>query len=385
MEEQNENKSFLNKIYSKISNGIDNEKQIKKNLFYIFCIAIAFIGSIFLIEISFIIIGNFIKIEKDGVATTMGVSDVIGVLGPFGDFFGGILNPILTFCSFMALLMTIILQQKELGLTRKELKETKQATKDSANALIEQSNSIKQQNFENTFFNMLNLYFSLKSRLNQNPPKVENIKYKIDNIDYTFNAKEYERNILLREEGIPRLNHILFLYLNETNRFPKEFRNIPIEEIEEEIQLKYKKNQLSDTKNLYIYFTNIYGKHLNHLMRTIYHIINFVDKNDDIKNKKFYINLLRSQIDISETSLIFYNAISNHGKNLLPLVIKYEFFEHLVYNDFICRPTLKLYIEKTIQLNKKFPINKAFGESYNYKKLLKELYEETNTSSQEQQ
>nr|WP_269093280.1 putative phage abortive infection protein [Aliarcobacter butzleri] len=187
------------------------------------------------------------------------------------------------------------------------------------------------------------------------------------------------------EEGIPRLNHILFLYLNESNTFPKEFRNIPIEEIKEEIKLKYKKNQLNDTKNLYIYFTNIYGEHLNHLMRTTYHIINFVDKNNDIKNKKFYINILRSQINISETILIFYNAISKHGKNLLPLVIKYEFFEHLVYNEFICRPTLKLYIEKTKQLNKNYPINKAFGENYNYKKLLKELYEETNTSSQERQ
>lgn len=373
MEEQNENKGFLNKIYSKISNGIDDEKQIKKNLFYIFCIAIAFIGSIFFIEILFIIIGKFIKIEKDGVATTMGVSDVIGVLGPFGDFFGGILNPILTFCSFMALLMTIILQQKELSLTRKELSQTKQATKDSADALIEQSKSIKQQNFENTFFNMLNLYFSLKNRLNQNPPKIENIKYKINDIDYTFKTKKHEKDIASREEGIPRLSYILFLYLNETNRFPKEFRNIPIEEIEEDIKQKYKRNQLSDTKSLYIYFTNIYGKHLNHLMRTIYHIINFVDKNDDIKNKKFYINLLRSQIDISETSLIFYNAISKNGKNLLPLVIKYEFFEHLVYNDFICRPTLKLYIEKTKQLNKDYPINKAFGENYNYKKLLKTI------------
>ncbi|MDN5049792.1 putative phage abortive infection protein [Aliarcobacter butzleri] len=308
------------------------------------------------------------------------LSGEIEELGQMGDFFGGTLNPILAFLSFCLLLITIKLQSKELKNSTKELAK-------SSKALKKQSKSLKIQNFESTFFNMLNLYFSLKNRLNQNPPEIRNIEYKIDedDIDYIFETKKYERNIVSVEEGIPRLAYILTLFLNKTNRFPKEFRNKPIEKIEEEIKLKYKENQLSDTNSLYLYFASIYGKHLNHLMRTIYHIINFVDKNDDIKNKKFYINLLRSQIDTNESILIFYNAISKHGKNLLPLVIKYEFFEHLVYNKFICRPTLKLYIEKTIQLNKKFPINKAFGENYNYEKLLKKLYEETNTSSQEQQ
>ena len=121
-------------------------------------------------------------------------------------------------------------------------------------------------------------------------------------------------------------------------------------------------------------------------MRTTYHIINFIDTNNSIKDKKFYVNLFRSQIDIMETSLIFYNAISKYGENMLPLLIKYEFFEHLVYNDFICRPTLKLYIKKTKQLDKNYPINKAFGKHNQYKELLKKLEkEETKSSSQEPQ
>jgi hypothetical protein len=41
--------------------------------------------------------------------------------GTFGDFFGGILNPILTFLTFLGLLITIVLQKKELALTRQEL------------------------------------------------------------------------------------------------------------------------------------------------------------------------------------------------------------------------------------------------------------------------
>lgn len=58
--------------------------------------------------------------------------------GTFGDFFGGMLNPILTFLTFMGLLMTIILQQKELRLTRSELKESSLALADQAKSLKHQ-------------------------------------------------------------------------------------------------------------------------------------------------------------------------------------------------------------------------------------------------------
>ncbi len=326
---------------------------------------------IFLKNTNDIIIPNTIDISN--------TNNVIEKLGQAGDYLGGTLNPIFAFLSFCLLLITIKLQSKELSNSTKELAK-------SSTALTEQSKSLQLQNFENTFFNMLNLYLKLKDRLNQNPPEVANIEYRVDNIKYVFNAKKNEEKIKTRQEGIPRLSYILFLFLNESNRFPKEFRNTSIDKIKEEIKLKYKKNQLNDTKNLYIYFTNIYGKYLNHLMRTTYHIINFIDTNNSIKDKKFYVNLFRSQIDIMETSLIFYNAISKYGENMLPLLIKYEFFEHLVYNDFICRPTLKLYIKKTKQLDKNYPINKAFGKHNQYKELLKKLEkEETKSSSQEPQ
>ena len=49
--------------------------------------------------------------------------------GPFGDFFGGVVNPILAFCSFIALLYTIHIQQNELTLTRIELKRSVEAQK----------------------------------------------------------------------------------------------------------------------------------------------------------------------------------------------------------------------------------------------------------------
>lgn len=73
--------------------------------------------------------------------------DTTRSFGAFGDYFGGMLNPVLTFLTFMGLLITIVLQQKELRLTRSEIKT-------SSKALSEQAITQEKQRFENTFFSL---------------------------------------------------------------------------------------------------------------------------------------------------------------------------------------------------------------------------------------
>lgn len=62
--------------------------------------------------------------------------------GQAGDFFGGMLNPFLAFCSFMLLLYTIKIQTEELKLTREELQKSASAAQKSVE--IEEEN-LKQQ------------------------------------------------------------------------------------------------------------------------------------------------------------------------------------------------------------------------------------------------
>lgn len=64
--------------------------------------------------------------------------------GTFGDFFGGTLNPILSFLALIIVLKTYLSQQEELKETRKILKE--------------QSETQKRQQFDNTFFELLKLH-----------------------------------------------------------------------------------------------------------------------------------------------------------------------------------------------------------------------------------
>lgn len=73
--------------------------------------------------------------------------------GQTGDFFGGILNPILSFTSLVILIRTLHLQRRELALSTKELRK-------SAEALANQNRTAAQQIFETTFFRICESYLS---------------------------------------------------------------------------------------------------------------------------------------------------------------------------------------------------------------------------------
>ncbi|MFD1245868.1 hypothetical protein [Paralysiella testudinis] len=73
----------------------------------------------------------------------------------FGDYMGGVINPIFGFASLIALLVTIRLQAQELAATREELKRSAKAQENSEKALVEQSEIFSQQQFETTFFALL--------------------------------------------------------------------------------------------------------------------------------------------------------------------------------------------------------------------------------------
>ncbi|WP_063339756.1 MULTISPECIES: putative phage abortive infection protein [unclassified Marinomonas] len=78
--------------------------------------------------------------------------------GMFGDFIGGTLNPILSFLALIALLLTIVLQNKELEATRDELKRSADAHESTERVMAEQQKTLNNQKFESTFFSLLELH-----------------------------------------------------------------------------------------------------------------------------------------------------------------------------------------------------------------------------------
>ena len=102
--------------------------------------------------------------------------------GTFGDFFGGTLNPILSFLALMVLLRTFSMQREELDLQREELKETKIILK-------EQSETQKRQRFESTFFELLKVHNQELENLCKDELKLQEIFRYIDDYSLLSDAK----------------------------------------------------------------------------------------------------------------------------------------------------------------------------------------------------
>lgn len=81
--------------------------------------------------------------------------------GQFGDYIGGILNPLFSFTALCALLYTIKLQSKELHESTEQLKR-------SAQALALQNDVLMRQQFEHTFFQLFELFNQLVRDINYN-------------------------------------------------------------------------------------------------------------------------------------------------------------------------------------------------------------------------
>lgn len=77
------------------------------------------------------------------------------VWGQYGDYIGGVLNPILGFLSFLALLLTLILQRQELYSAQQERDAAQQTLKKQTDVLNSQQSLALRQAFEATFFQLI--------------------------------------------------------------------------------------------------------------------------------------------------------------------------------------------------------------------------------------
>lgn len=99
-----------------------------------------------------------------GSAETMSRSEALGLSG---DFLGGVLNPILSFFTFIALLFTLRLQRRELNATMDELKKSTLAAEANVRLFTEQIEAQRLDAFENTFFSLLKLFNSTFEKINE--------------------------------------------------------------------------------------------------------------------------------------------------------------------------------------------------------------------------
>jgi hypothetical protein len=224
--------------------------------------------------------------------------------GTFGDMFGSI-NALFSGLALAGIILTILLQRKELRFQREELKETRKEFET-------QNETLKLQRFENTFFNLLNLHHQI-----------------VDAIDYRY----YKRKE--REVSMP-----MFKPDEEKEAVTLTGRDV--------FRHRYnlmKAEQQEDLKK----YEQIYLKHyefaqtdFGHYFRNLYRMIKLVDQTDffydqskakpeEIFEMKYkYTSIIRSQLSDYELLWLFYNCLSANGKEKFkPYIEKYSLFKNL--------------------------------------------------------
>lgn len=260
--------------------------------------------------------------------------------GQLGDYFGGTLNPILGFASFLALLATIIYQVKELNLSRTELELTRQELSKSAAALTSQNKAIELQSFEQTFFSWLNTYKDLllstkgniKTLQNLNGAKLEGREFLYELWNQNLSVDQLAKRVF-QSDAYGQLTNELHTDLDFKTTLTDEMACIAYDK---KLELLSKENgssilQLIQTQWLNTYRNNEYK--LDSLFRTAYKLITWIDaqQSERLNNaqKWLYISIFRSQLSWVEMVYLYYNGLTKRGSKFKLLIEKYALFDNL--------------------------------------------------------
>ncbi|WGV98870.1 putative phage abortive infection protein [Vibrio sp. YMD68] len=217
------------------------------------------------------------------------------VWGAFGDFVGGILNPVIAYLAFYWLTRSVIIQKKELSETQKVLAETEKATK-------EQAKTLERQRFESSFYSLLeqmNLVSVELKSIEQNDTKKRSKLKRLYNT--VIKASQLKSHDSPSSQQVPNCHEAMMINSVECN----------------------------------------------HYFRIIYHLLKYIVMNFDAENKpkdfdeaierrltaeeKFYSNIVRSFLDKETTQLLAFNCISNSADEFYKyrlLVERYALLEH---------------------------------------------------------
>nr|WP_246711030.1 putative phage abortive infection protein [Mesorhizobium sp. RMAD-H1] len=237
--------------------------------------------------------------------------------GQFGDFFGGTLNPLLTFLTFMGLLVTIVLQQAELRETRAELIR-------SADALENQIKATDRQNFESTFFQMLTLHNTI-----------------VNSIDLHYSRRmSSEDGEIIRQSRETKGRDCFSQFFDN---FKKDYESTVAPSEKERFQGAYDK------------FWSYRQQDLAHYYRYLYNVLRFVHESKGIEDKLPYVKLLRAQLSDFELVMLFYTALNRHGINYWIYIHEYQMFDNLQESMLIDPSHVALYSERSFGMPKRPP------------------------------
>lgn len=242
-------------------------------------------------------------------------------LGQFGDFFGGVLNPLLSFMALLGVLYTIRIQGQE-------LKEAREETRIANRIQDKQTAVFERQNFESMFFRLIDVHTSTAERIRD---KSES------KIGDGFEAA---------------VGEILNIYKYFCERFAEAESARPKPQYE-----KISSKALTDRQLLQDAFERGIDVDMRVMLsqyyRNMYQILKLVDglkvfSGDDqigrrshrqirleYLTKRQYSNILRAQLSDGEIKLLFFNCLTPYGAGLKTYVEQYSLMKHLQVSKFM--------------------------------------------------
>ncbi|WP_318513273.1 putative phage abortive infection protein [Photobacterium leiognathi] len=267
-------------LFEKLFEENDSSKMsLNKALFKVLSYAVLCAGLLFSINI---ILVSFT--EKGGV---------------FGDFLGGVLNPVLTFFTLFGLIATIVIQRQELRLARNEYEKTAEA--------------LSTQAIETTFFNILDLHHNI----------VDNLKVDIEELRDKSEAQK-----LLKGISSSFINSQIGLGTSSKSEGRAVFEDI----------LNFLSSEAESPEEVlerYQYIQDHHNHILGHYFRNLYQALKVINSYEEsaltVAQKRKYASILRAQLSTKELALLFINCLdgvsdSGQFKNLL---IEFNMLEHL--------------------------------------------------------
>lgn len=251
-------------------------------------------------------------------------------LGTFGDFFGGVLNPLLTFGTLVALAITMLMQRTQLALAEESTKKT--------------LHQMHKQGFETTFFNLLTLHNNSVQELQFDPEKVKIPVWQDDPGRLTWDVDAEEK---FDAEGKPEY----FDYRATPNR---TFTSTLVGSVRGRAVfgsvlglMKLDHNIGATELGIYSRIQLRHNYVLGHYFRTLFQLLELVDeyaKDTDEKTARRYSRIIRAQLSENELILLFYNcaySLVDQGK-FRDLLVRYAMLEHMplqVMDMFCCLRT----------------------------------------------
>lgn len=211
-----------------------------------------------------------------------------GKWGEFGDYVAGLLNPAFAFLAFLALLLTLVLQNRELSISSNELA-------NSAHALREQTASLELQNFERSFFALVGLYN-------------ENVR--------AIDLRAQEGNITAVGRDCFRIFY--------NHRLKKCYDDVLSE--------RRGLSDLAAVQESYSRFFDKWQHEVGHCFRSLYRAFKFVDESD-VADKHKYAGIMRAQLSSFELALLFYNSLHPVGAGFRKHIERYALLENMRLRD----------------------------------------------------